>query len=54
MITVGEPAATMPPCAVASPSRAAGEPAMTTLEDPPVIASGGPTHTHASPIRAAG
>ena len=44
----------VPPCAVESPCRAAGFPAIITEEDPLVILSGGPTHKHILPTVAAG
>jgi hypothetical protein len=42
-----------PPCAVGSPIRAAGIPAMSTVVEPMPMVSGGPTQTHMSPVRAA-
>lgn len=54
IITVGHPAAIVPPCAVLSPMRAAGLPPIITVDEPFTIASGGPTHTHISPTTAAG
>src|SRR3546814_15295183 len=52
--TVAQPFVIAPPCAVASPSRAAGSPPISTVADPLTIALGGPGHAHKSPIRAAG
>src|SRR3954451_3507488 len=44
----------VPPCAVLSPTRAAGFLPIITLVDPMTIVEGGPTHTHMSPTTAAG
>ncbi len=44
----------LPPCTVVSPILAAGIPPITTVKDPIVIVSGGPTQIAASPTRAAG
>lgn len=46
MITVGAPDTMVPPCAVMSPSRAAGLPESKTVVDPLITVEGGPTHTH--------
>ena len=54
IITVGHPAAIVPPCAVLSPIRAAGLPPIITVDEPFIIVSGGPTQTHMSPTTAAG
>jgi len=43
-----------PPCAVLSPIRAAGLPQMSTVADPIIMESGGPTQTALSPNTAAG
>ena len=43
-----------PPCAVVSPIRAAGLPAINTVADPLTIVSGGPTQTQLSVTTAAG
>jgi hypothetical protein len=52
--TVGHPSTIEPPCAVASPIRAAGLPQIITVADPFIIESGGPTQTAISPKTAAG
>src|SRR5688572_23013450 len=52
--TVGKPITIEPPCAVMSPSRAAGRPQTSTVTDAFTITSGGPTHTHISVARACG
>src|SRR3954452_9990606 len=44
----------VPPCAVGSPTRAAGFLPIITLVDPMTIVAGGPTQTHMSPTTAAG
>ena len=54
IITVGHPAAIVPPCAVLSPIRAAGLPPIITVDEPFIIVSGGHTQTHMSPTTAAG
>src|SRR3954453_1592014 len=55
MITVGAPGPVMvPPCAVVSPTRAAGLWAIMTFIEPMAMVSGGPVHTHMSPTTAAG
>ena len=54
MSTLKQPATMAPPCAVMSPMRAAGCPAIKTVKLPSAITSGGPTQTHMSPTRAAG
>lgn len=52
--TVKHPSTMTPPCAVLSPSRAAGWPPISTVGEPATIESGGPTHMAISPKRAAG
>jgi hypothetical protein len=52
--TVGNPKTIEPPCAVVSPILAAGLPQISTVADPFMIESGGPTQTSISPITAAG
>ena len=52
--TVGQPATTLPPCAVVSPIRTAGLPVIITVADPLTSESGGPTQVALSPITAAG
>lgn len=54
IITVAQPEVITPPCAVGSPSRAAGSPPINTVADPFTIAFGGPGQAHRSPMRAAG
>jgi hypothetical protein len=54
IITVGHPSTMDPPCAVESPILAAGMPPISTVADPLIILSGGPTHTAISPTMAAG
>jgi hypothetical protein len=54
IITVGQPKIMLPPCAVTSPMRAAGILFIITVDEPITIESGGPVHTHISPILAAG
>lgn len=54
MITVGQPNTILPPCAQVSPMRAAGLLPISTVADPFMIESGGPTQTAESPIMAAG
>lgn len=54
MFTVGHPATITPPCAVLSPIRAAGLPAIITVDEPMRIESGGPVQVHKSPTTAAG
>ena len=52
--TVGHPTTIVPPCAVRSLKRAAGDPPMRTVVEPVMIVSGPPAQTSMSPIRAAG
>ncbi len=52
--TVGQPMVIIPPCAVLSPIRAAGLPPISTVKDPRMITSGGPTQVQISPKAAAG
>lgn len=52
--TVGQPIAMEPPWDVLSPMRAAGLPPISTVAEPLMIESGGPTHTQLSPRTAAG
>lgn len=52
--TVGKPIDMIPPCAVVSPSRAAGLPPMSTVADPLIMVSGGPIQVHIFPTVAAG
>jgi hypothetical protein len=52
--TLNAPNKISPPCAVWSPSLAAGIPPIITVADPFIIVSGGPTHINISPTRAAG
>jgi hypothetical protein len=52
--TFGQPTTMLPPWAVVSPIRAAGRPAIITVAEPFTMLSGGPVHTHISPITAAG
>jgi hypothetical protein len=54
MITVAQPAAMLPPCAVESPMRAAGIPPIITVADPMAMVSGGPMQVQLSPTTAAG
>src|SRR5688572_12477623 len=54
IITVGHPAAIVPPCAVLSPCRAAGCPPINTVADPLLMVSGGPVQVSISPTFAAG
>lgn len=53
--TVGQPGGiTLPPCALESPTLAAGCPPISTDEEPEAIISGGPAQVAWSPARAAG
>jgi hypothetical protein len=54
IITVVQPSTIDPPCAVESPILAAGLPPISTVDDPMIILSGGPTHIAISPRTAAG
>jgi hypothetical protein len=54
IITVTHPSIIVPPCAVLSPTRAAGFPPINTVDEPFIILSGGPLHVHKSPNLAAG
>jgi len=54
MITVVQPSIMLPPCAVLSPTLAAGFPPINTVDEPVIIVSGGPLHVHMSPNVAAG
>jgi hypothetical protein len=44
----------VPPCAVLSPTLAAGIPPIFTVAEPAAMESGGPVHVHISPTFAAG
>jgi hypothetical protein len=52
--TVTQPVTIDPPCAVRSPTRAAGRPFIITVADPFTILSGGPTQVSVSPTTDAG
>src|SRR5574337_1423474 len=54
MLTVGQPSTMVPPWAVRSPIRAAGNPPINTVNEPMAITSGGPAHVAMSLTLAAG
>ena len=54
MSTVGAPTIMVPPCAVESPSLAAGIPPINTVADPTITVSGGPVQVSMSPTLNAG
>jgi hypothetical protein len=54
MITVKKPVTIDPPCAVKSPTLAAGFPPIKTVVEPITIVSGGPAQEQISPTHAAG